>query len=143
MDEWKGREIGTGIQDDEDRELEEREEINSLSRFIAQSAPFGLVLAAAEDIPDQAFPAEQAFWRWGQFTCRAAAVQAGLDQGKTPADPVAVAAVDKLVGAAREASLGCILPCRQPGDESWNVEVAVCSSSGSCCAPTPTPSRVS
>jgi hypothetical protein len=31
---------------------------NLLSRFIAQSAPFGLVLAAAEDIPDQAFPAE-------------------------------------------------------------------------------------
>lgn len=121
----------------------EKQEKNSLSWFIAQTAPFGLVLAAAEDIPDQAFPAEQALFCWRQTAARFGAggcrgrhvvvptpttpVEAGLDQREAPADPVAVAAVDQLVGAPGEAALGRVLPRRQPGDQPWNVEGA-----GSC-----------
>jgi hypothetical protein len=36
---------------------------------------------------------------------------------------MAIAAVDELVGTPGEAALRRILPRRQPGDETWKVEV--------------------
>lgn len=105
-------------------------------------------MAAAEDIPDQAFPTVEALLCRRQGACRrrrrgagrvaccgrraaptapvvAAAVEACLDKGKAPANPVAVATVDQLVGASGEAPFGRVLPGRQPGNQSWNVQVAV------------------
>jgi hypothetical protein len=84
-------------------------ELHLLARFVAQSTAFGLVLAAAEDVPDQPLPAEQALFCRREWIA-AAAVEACLDQGEATADPVAVAAVNELVGAPGEAALGCVLP---------------------------------
>lgn len=72
-----------------------------------------MVLSAAEDVPRQPLTAEQAhFGRRRELVV--GAVEAGLDQREAPADPVTVAAVDELVGAAREAALGGVLPGREP-----------------------------
>ena len=72
-----------------------------LARLITQTASSALVLAAAEDVSDQALAAEERLWSRGEAMGGSGAVvegpQAGFDQGKTPADPVAVAAIDELV----------------------------------------------
>ena len=51
------------------------------------------------------------------------AVQGGLDERETGADPVAVAGVDEFVGAAGETAFGGVLAHREPGDEVVQVEV--------------------
>lgn len=47
-----------------------------------------------------------------------------FDEWEATADPVAVAAVNELVGTAGEATLRGILAGRQPRDESWDVEIS-------------------
>ena len=99
-----------------------------LARLITQTASFALVLAAAEDVPDQALAAEERLGRqWEAMGGSGAVVEgpeASFDQGEASADPVAVAAVDELVGAAGEAAFRCILPGGEPGDEAGEVEVS-------------------
>lgn len=97
-------------------EQSDMEKENSLIRLIPQSTPLRLVLATGEDIPNQTLPAVQALGRRGQtvvlLVTRAGRVETKtcLDKGETSADPVAIAAVNQLVGASREPTLGCVLP---------------------------------
>jgi len=95
--------------------------------LVAQAAPLGLVLAAAQDVPQKPLATEEgslARRRLGTGGLgRGGALQAGFDQRPAAADPVAVAAVDELVGATGEAALGGVLARRKPRDEPWNIEV--------------------
>jgi hypothetical protein len=102
--------------------------------FVPEPAALGRVLAAAEDVTDHTFSAEQAmiaclFHRRIivyvlSFGSLLRAAQAGLDQGPASTDPVAVASVNKFIRATREAAFWGVLSGRDPRDESWNIEVA-------------------
>lgn len=112
------------------------------ARLIPQPSPLTSILATAHDIPDQPFATVQAaygrHWRErnGSSLCfifsirrkleqlHAWPVQARLYQRPTPPDPVAVATVDELVGASREATLGCVLPSREPRNKTRDIEVS-------------------
>lgn len=102
--------------------------VDLLARLVPQPPAFRHVLAAAQDIPRQALATVQAGLPGGLLgdlgVRPARPAQAGLDEGPAPADPVAVAAVDELVGAAREAALGGVLARRQPRDEAGDVDVS-------------------
>jgi hypothetical protein len=116
--------------------------MHSPARLIPQSSPLTPILATAHDIPDQPLAAVQAAhgrrWRERHGTilcfisplCRqpedlhARPVQARLYQRPAAPDPMAVAAVDELVGASGEATLGCVLPGREPGEEAWDIEIS-------------------
>lgn len=101
----------------------------SLAGLVSQPASSALVLAAAEDVPDQALAVEERFGRPREPGLVGGAVvvegtEARLDQREAAADPVAVAAVDELVGAAGEAGFRGVLARREPGDEAREVEVS-------------------
>jgi len=98
----------------------------SLAGLVSQPPAFRQVLAAAEDVPYQSIPAEQAVvgLHWCAVCSRGRGpVQGRLDQGPAPANPVAIAPVDQLVGAAGEAALWCVLASRQPGQESRDIKI--------------------
>ena len=111
----------------------------SLAGLVSQTASSALVLAAAEDVPDQTLAVEERLGRrWESWFARLGGdagivagrggvverTEAGLDQGEAAADPVAVAAVDALVGAAGEAGFRGVLARGEPGDEAGEVEVS-------------------
>ena len=104
--------------------------------FVSQTTAFGLILTAAHDIADQALSAVQALamtrgpaftirlglgWYW-YAAAASACTESGLDQRPAAADPVAVAAIHKLVSAAGKPTLGGILARGQPRDKSWNIK---------------------
>jgi len=104
--------------------------------LVPQAATPGLILAAAKDVADESFPAEERLRRRrGQLVClrrSRRSLAAGVDQRPAAANPVAVATVDELVRTPREATLGGILTRRKPRDEPWNVEVSTCNTRSSC-----------
>jgi hypothetical protein len=63
-------------------------------------------------------------WYWYIAAASACCTEGGLDQRPAAADPVAVAAIHKLVSAAGKPTLGGILARGQPRDKSWNIKVS-------------------
>lgn len=89
-----------------------------LARLVSHPATLREVLATTEDVSNQPVSVEEAVFRDRLgAVCRSdrpwplnRPFQAGCDQRPAPTYPVAVAAVDKLVGATREASFRRNLP---------------------------------
>lgn len=99
-----------------------------LSRLISETAPFGLILAAAEDVPDEALPTEEGLRSGGQAGAGRAVGEGSegcLDQREAPTNPVAIAPVDKLVRATGEAALWGVLAGGEPVDQAWYVEAPI------------------
>lgn len=122
---WYASENLTG----QSRYLQDRP-LNVLARLIPHASPFAEVLTATHDVPNQAIPAEETAVcclrgrRLGREPLLRAA-EAGLNKGPASADPMAVAAVNELVSAARKAALRRVLTRRQPRDQPWQVHVSV------------------
>lgn len=99
--------------------------LHLLARLVSHTASFRHVLATAENVLDQCISIEETTFRVCilcgasiKSTCRPfGAVEGGLDQGPASSDPVTITAVNKFVGAARKATLRCILSRRQPRDK--------------------------
>lgn len=100
-----------------------------LAWLVSHAAALRHVLATTEDVPDQPVSTEKALvCLHGQVICGLGRwplrpPQTGLDQGPAPAYPVAVAAVDELVGATGKATLGCVLAGREPRDKSRDIKI--------------------
>jgi hypothetical protein len=95
---------------------------NLLGRLVPQ--PTILCLTTVEHISCETFSAEEHSDSSGCLTasCILWAGEGGLHQRPTASKPVAVAAIDQLVGSASEPTLGCVLPGREPGQQCIHVK---------------------
>lgn len=89
---------------------------NRRSRLVTKTTT--VILATAQDITNQAFPAVEVDGLSRRARGRRSrGLEGRFDNGPTTAHPVAVAAIDKFVRASSEATLGSVLTCGQPRDQ--------------------------
>lgn len=87
--------------------------VDSLSRLITEPSHWSL--AATENVSVQSIAAEEtADGLWGSTRWLGLAVQGRLQQRPASTDPVAVAAINELIGTTREATLWSVLTSGEP-----------------------------